>query len=100
MVTREGSIAVYIMASKKYGTLYVGVTNDLSRRIYEHRTGATPGFTSRYGVKRLVWYREHQLMIEAIAEEKRIKKYPRQWKFNLIEAINPEWYDLYLALKR
>ena len=100
MVTREGVIAVYIMASQKNGTLYTGVTSDLAHRAFEHRTGATKGFTSKYNVKRLVWHRVHDSIVEAIAEEKRIKKYPRQWKINLIEAMNPEWYDLYLTLNR
>ena len=100
MVTREGTIAVYITASQKNGTLYTGVTSDLARRAYEHRTGATRGFSSKYNAKRLVWYRVHDSIVEAIAEEKRIKKYPRQWKINLIEEMNPEWYDLYPTLNR
>jgi putative endonuclease len=100
MITRDGTIAVYMMASQKNGTLYIGVTSDLARRGFEHRTGAIKGFTSIYGVKRLVWYRVHESIIEAIAEEKRLKKYHRAWKINLIEAMNPEWFDLYLTLNR
>jgi putative endonuclease len=100
MITREGIIAVYIMASQKNGTLYIGVTSDLGRRAFEHRTGAVKGFSSAYGVKRLVWYRAHDSIIEAIADEKRLKKYRGAWKINLIEAMNPEWFDLYLTLNR
>jgi putative endonuclease len=100
MVTREGIIAVYITASQKNGTLYTGVTADLARRAFEHRTGAIKGFSSRYGAKRLVWYRVHGRIIDAIADEKRLKKYRRAWKINLIEAMNPEWFDLYLTLNR
>jgi putative endonuclease len=100
MVTRDGWIAVYMTASQKQGKLYIGVTSDLARRAFEHRTGAIKGFTEKYGVKRLVWYRLHDSMIEAIADEKRLKKYPRAWKINLIEAMNPEWFDLYPTLNR
>jgi putative endonuclease len=80
MVTREGVMAVYMMASQKDGTLYTGVTSNLAHRAHQHRTGEVKGFTSRCGVRRLVWYRVHDSMVEAIADEKRIKKYPRQWK--------------------
>jgi putative endonuclease len=100
MVAPEGILAVYMTASQKNGTLYTGVTSDLARRANEHRTGAIVGFSSKYGVKRLVWYRPHESIVEAIADEKRIKKYPRQWKINLIEAENPEWYDPYLRFNR
>ena len=89
-----------MMASQKNGTLYIGVTSDLARRAYEHRTDAFKGFTSKYRVKRLVWYRVHDSIVEAIAEEKRLKKYHRQWKINLIEEMNPHWFDLYLTLNR
>ncbi|KRA41764.1 GIY-YIG nuclease family protein [Devosia sp. Root635] len=85
---------VYILASKKNGTLYTGVTSDPSRRWFEHQHEMTPGFTSRYGVKTLVWLEEHDLVVDAIRREKAIKKYPRQWKINLIEAVNPEWNDI------
>ncbi len=89
---------VYIMASRKGGTLYVGVTNDISRRTFEHREKLLPGFTSRYGVRHLVWYREYPDISDAISDEKRIKKWRRKWKTDLIEAMNPEWDDLYLSL--
>jgi putative endonuclease len=85
---------VYILASDRNGTLYVGVTSNPSRRWFEHQHALTPGFTSRYGVKRLVWLEEHDWVIDAIQREKNIKKYPRRWKLNLIESINPEWDDL------
>ena len=97
MVTREGVIAVYMTASQKNGTPYTGVTSDLARRAFEHRTAAVRGFTSKYGVKRLVWYRVHESIIEAIAEEKRLKKYKRSWKIN---EMNAEWYDLEKTLNR
>jgi putative endonuclease len=85
---------VYILASHRNGTLYTGVTRDLARRWYEHQENLTPGFTSRYGVKRLVWFEVHDLLLTAIQREKNIKKYPRKWKLNLIEQLNPEWNDL------
>ncbi|MEO7221239.1 MAG: GIY-YIG nuclease family protein [Devosia sp.] len=85
---------VYILASKPNGTLYVGVTSDLARRLHEHQNALVPGFTSRYRVTTLVWIEEHALVVEAIRREKRIKKYPRQWKINLIEEQNPDWSDL------
>lgn len=89
------SYCVYIMASKRNGTLYTGVTSDLTRRGYEHRTGAMEGFTKKYGVHMLVWCEEHHDVSKAIQREKNIKHYPRQWKLNLIESRNPEWEDLY-----
>jgi len=85
---------VYILASRKNGTLYTGVTSNPSRRWFEHQHGLTPGFTARYGVKTLVWIEEHGLVVDAIRREKAIKKYPRQWKINLIEALNPDWADI------
>jgi putative endonuclease len=85
---------VYILASKRNGTLYVGVTSDLPRRWWEHQTGMPGSFTSRYEVKRLVWYEEFLWMIDAIAREKAIKNWPRRWKVELIEQTNPEWRDL------
>lgn len=87
-------IAVYIMTNGPRGTLYVGVTSDLFRRYIEHRDGLTPGFTSRYGLKRLVWWERHGSMVEAIAREKAIKHYVRAWKVNAIELLNPHWEDL------
>ena len=85
---------VYILASRRNGTLYTGVTSDLSRRLFEHQNNLTPGFTSRYGVRTLVWFEEHALVTDAIAREKAIKNWPRRWKLDLIEAMNPEWDDI------
>ncbi len=89
---------VYMMASKRNGTLYIGVTNDLGRRAYEHRTGLYPGFTRRYAVKQLVWYETYETMPAAIQREKRMKKWPRAWKLEAIESFNPDWDDLYDTL--
>ena len=88
---------VYIMASQRNGTLYTGVTGDLARRAYEHREGLIKGFTSRYGVKMLVWYEDFPTADEAITSEKRIKRWRRAWKLELIEKMNPQWLDLYLT---
>jgi putative endonuclease len=98
MVSRDGLIAVYMMASRRHGTLYIGVTSDLAYRVWRHRTGALPGFTQRYGCKRLVWYEPHETMAAAIQREKSLKRWPRDWKCNLIERDNPYWDDLYEAL--
>jgi len=89
---------VYIMTNKRNGTLYVGVTNDLARRTYEHRTAIIDGFTKRYGLKRLVYYEEFTDIETAIAREKTLKKWPRQWKLNVIGDMNPTWADLYETL--
>ena len=86
---------VYIMASKRNGTLYVGVTSDLVYRVSQHREGSTPGFTSRYGVKTLVWFEVHDDIEEAIRREKLIKRWRRVWKLRLIETGNPDWRDLW-----
>jgi putative endonuclease len=86
---------VYILASRCNGTLYVGVTSDLAKRIGEHKTGAVDGFTQQYGVHRLVWYEMHATMENAIRREKNIKKWRRSWKLDLIESTNPDWRDLY-----
>lgn len=94
----ERSYYVYILASARNGTLYVGVTSDLAGRVYQHREGATPGFTTRYGVKMLVWYEDFPTADEAISAEKRIKRWRRGWKLELIEKMNPQWLDLYLTL--
>ncbi len=91
---------VYMLASRRNGTLYVGVTKDLRRRIHEHRTGSISGFSKRYGVKMLVWYEKHETWYAAIQREKNIKHYPRRWKIALIEAANPLWRDLYEDLNR
>jgi putative endonuclease len=85
---------VYILASKRNGTLYTGVTSDLPGRLFAHQNELTKGFTSRYGVKTLVWFEEYDLVTTAITREKTIKKWPRQWKLNLIEAMNPNWEDI------
>jgi len=91
---------VYLMASRKNGTLYAGVTADLARRAFQHRESTVEGFTSRHSVKRLVWYEEHPSAESAIRREKAIKEWKRQWKIDLIEAANPDWNDLYLNLNR
>ena len=86
---------VYILANKPGGTLYVGVTNDLVRRIFEHREGLVAGFTKRYGLKMLVYFEQHDTAPLAIQREKNIKHWPREWKIDLILSTNPEWRDLY-----
>jgi putative endonuclease len=85
---------VYLLASKRNGTLYIGVTSNLLARIHQHRTGAVRGFTREYAVKQLVWFERHATMDSAITREKRIKKWNRAWKLQLIEAENPDWRDL------
>jgi len=91
-------IAVYLMASMKQGTLYIGVNSNLPKRGYEHRNEVTEGFTKKYGVHRLVWYELYETMESAIRREKRLKKYKREQKIRLIEKENPEWEDLYETL--
>ena len=88
----------YIMASKPYGTLYVGVTNDIAFRAWQHRQGHGSRFCKRYGVTRLVHYEIFDDISNAIHREKRIKTWPRRWKINLIEQANPQWNDLYETL--
>jgi putative endonuclease len=90
---------VYILASGIGGTLYIGVTNDLIRRIHEHKTGAVHGFTSRYGVDQLVYFEVFDDIEQAILREKRLKAWKREWKVRLIEEANPNWDDLYPALR-
>lgn len=90
---REFQPTVYILASRRNGTLYVGVTSDLIQRLHEHREGAVPGFTSKHNVKRLVWFEQHSTMEHAILREKRIKKWLRVWKLELIEKDNLGWRD-------
>ena len=85
---------VYLMASQRNGTLYIGVTNDLTRRAWEHREGQVAGFTKKYGVKLLVYYETFDNIDAAIHRETRLKKYKREWKLNLIEQGNPGWRDL------
>jgi putative endonuclease len=86
---------VYILANRRGGTLYVGVTNDLVRRAFEHREGLIPGFTKRYGIKMLVYYERHDTAAAAIQREKNIKHWPREWKIDLVLSMNPDWRDLY-----
>jgi putative endonuclease len=86
---------VYILASKPRGTLYVGVTNDLVRRVAEHREGLVEGFTKQYGVKMLVYFEEHESIVAAIEQEKRLKRWARSWKIDLIRSKNPDWRDLF-----
>ena len=89
---------VYILASNRNGTLYIGVTNSLIRRIQEHREGLVPGFTKRYAVKLLVYFETHSDINAAILREKRIKRWRRKWKLELIETHNSQWRDLWLEL--
>jgi putative endonuclease len=89
---------VSIMSNRKHGTLYVGVTADIVRRAWEHRTGYVDGFTRRYGLERLIWFERHEEIVPAIRREKNIKDWPRAWKVRLIEKMNPEWEDLYPTL--
>ena len=98
MARRLKQPAVYILASRRNGTLYVGVTSDIVKRIWEHKNHLTPGFTKRYGITQLVWYECHPSMGSAIAREKALKKWERGWKLQLIERENPEWQDLYGTL--
>ena len=89
---------VYLLCSKPFGTLYTGVTNDLIRRVYEHKNKLANGFTKKYGVDRLVYYEIHQSIEAAIEREKQIKHWPREFRVNLITKDNPEWKDLYDGL--
>jgi putative endonuclease len=89
---------VYLLASRRNGTLYVGVTSDLVKRVWEHKDHVVEGFTKKYGVDRLVWYEVHSTMESAIQREKAIKEWKRAWKVELIEKANPEWVDLYDGL--
>ena len=93
-IFREKLPCVYIMASRKLGTLYIGVTSDLVSRARAHKEGSIPGFTKRYRVDRLVYFEMHPTMSQAIAREKQIKKWYRVWKIELIEKLNPDWRDL------
>ena len=95
----ERQFFVYMLASRPNGTLYVGVTNDLSRRIVEHREGSADGFTRKHGVSRLVWFEQFESIEAAIAQEKRIKRWRRDWKIALIERDNPAWRDLFESVQ-
>ena len=89
---------VYILASKRNGTLYIGITNDLIQRVYEHKSCIYEGFTKKYGVHYLVYFEEHCNIDQAIKREKQLKEWKRKWKIELIEDFNPEWKDLYNTL--
>jgi putative endonuclease len=89
---------VYILASLKDGAIYIGVTNDIVRRVHEHRTKAVPGFTSKYNIIQLVWFEIYDDPTNAITREKELKKWKRDWKVKLIEAENPGWNDLYESI--
>jgi putative endonuclease len=91
---------VYILASRRNGTLYVGVTSNLVKRVWEHRENVVPGFTKTYGVHRLVWFEQHATAESAIRREKRLKTWLRAWKIELIEQANPHWDDLYDSIAR
>jgi putative endonuclease len=95
---KDHTYFLYILASRKNGTLYVGVTNQLLRRVQEHRDGLLPGFTKKYAVKLLIYFEVHSDINEAIAREKRMKRWLRAWKINLIEQKNPHWRDLWPEL--
>ena len=94
----ERNPCVYILASGHYGTLYIGVTSDLMGRLWQHRNNAIPGFTSRYGVYRLVYFEMYGDMDRAVARETQLKNWRRQWKINLINGANPDWHDLAIGL--
>ena len=89
------SFFVYILASRRNGTLYIGMTDDLARRIWQHRVEAVPGFTKKYGVKTFVWYEQYETRESAFTRERQLKKWNRAWKLQLIEGLNPTWRDLY-----
>jgi putative endonuclease len=89
---------VYILASKRNGTLYTGSTDDLGKRIWEHKSKAIKGFTEKYGVDKLVWYEAHETREAAFRRERQIKEWKRAWKLALIEEMNPDWKDLYDTL--
>jgi putative endonuclease len=86
---------VYIMASQRNGTLYVGATSDLIQRVYQHKTGAADGFTKQYHIDRLVWFEPHESATSMVTRERQLKEWKRAWKTELIEVLNPTWRDLY-----
>ncbi|MCR9078370.1 MAG: GIY-YIG nuclease family protein [Hyphomonadaceae bacterium] len=98
MASWDKFIAVYIMANRKNGTLYTGVTSDLLKRSWQHREGVFAGFSKKWGCTRLVWFEVHDLIAEAIRREKSIKSYRRRDKIRMIERFNPDWRDLYFDL--
>jgi putative endonuclease len=87
-----------MLASERNGTLYVGVTSDLVKRVWQHRTDSVEGFTQKHGVHLLVWYEQHETMVSAITREKQLKKWNRAWKARLIEERNPDWNDLWESI--
>jgi putative endonuclease len=89
---------VYLLASRRHGTLYLGVTRDLVRRVHEHKSHVVPGFSARYRVDRLVWFEVYDDPVNAITREKELKKWRRDWKIRLIEEQNPDWRDLYAGI--
>lgn len=97
-MTPDFAPCVYMLASRRNGTIYIGVTSQLVQRLWQHREGVLPGFTERYAVHRLVWYEMHATMAAAIAREKQLKKWNRAWKIRLIEETNPDWRDLAVGL--
>ncbi len=92
------AFCVYMLASGRNGTLYVGVTSDLAKRVWEHKEGLVDGFTKEYDVKRLVWFEQHETAEGAITREKQIKKWNRAWKIRMVEKMNPYWHDLYPSI--
>jgi len=94
----DGRYYVYVLASRRNGTLYVGVTADLAKRVYEHKSNQIDGFTRRYNVHNLVYYEATDDVNSAIVREKQLKRWKRQWKIDMIERLNPEWRDLYYDL--
>ncbi|WP_229266825.1 GIY-YIG nuclease family protein [Leptospira sp. severe_002] len=97
-MSQERSCWVYVLASKIGGTLYIGVTNDLVKRVYQHKEGLVEGFTERHDVHRLVYFEQHSEIEAAIRREKRLKKWKREWKIRLVEESNPNWVDLYWSI--
>jgi len=98
MSSRDKRFWVYIVASKRNGTLYIGVTSHLVKRVWEHRQHVVDGFTRRYHVSKLVWYEEHPTAESAIGREKQLKEWKREWKTELIQQANPYWHDLYESI--
>jgi putative endonuclease len=96
--TVEKQPVVYLLASRRHGTLYIGVTSNLPKRMQEHREGLIPGFTREYGVRRLVWFEAHETIEAAILREKQLKQWRRAWKIELIETTNPHWEDLAVTM--
>ncbi len=97
---RQKQPAVYILTSRQNGTIYVGVTSNIVKRIWQHKNNQIKGFTEQYHVHRLVWYELHATMESAITREKQLKNWKRQWKIELIEKTNPHWKDLYDSIKQ